>query len=244
MAWIADTPDPLWSNCILAPGSPSPLLQVAGIWVGAQSGVAPYIDRLVASTGTHPTTRFLETIPLEHAMYVEAGCAQLGESACHTTGQTAQAQLPRGLSFAGSSFIDRALSDTGISAVVAGINERIETHQPGAIAFDAFGGAINRIASGDTAFVHRNSLCCAQYSVNYNPADSPAAVAAHRAWLASYSRALRPHVSAAAYQNYIDPTLTKPLDAYYGTNLAHLRTIKKKWDADNVFRFAQSIPPA
>ena len=75
MAWIADAPDPLWSNCILAPGSPSPLLQVAGIWVGAQSDVAPYIDRLVANTGTHPTTRFLETIPLEHAMYVEAGCA-------------------------------------------------------------------------------------------------------------------------------------------------------------------------
>ena len=69
-------------------------------------------------------------------------------------------------------------------------------------------------------------------------------MADHRAWLAGYNRALRPYVSDAAYQNYIDPTLTKPLDAYYGTNLAHLRTIKKKWDADNVFRFAQSIPPA
>ena len=54
---------------------------------------------LVANTATHPTTRFLETIPLEHAMYVEAGCAQLSESACHTTGQTAQAQLRRGPSF-------------------------------------------------------------------------------------------------------------------------------------------------
>jgi FAD/FMN-containing dehydrogenase len=244
MAWIADAPDPLWSNCILAPGSPSPLLQVAGIWVGAQSGVAPYIDALVASTGSRPTTRFLETIPLEHAMYVEAGCAQLSESACHTAGQTAQAQLSRGPSFASSSFVDRPLSDAGINAVVAGINERIETHRPGAIAFDAYGGAINRVAAGETAFVHRNSLCCAQYSVSYNAADSPAAVAEHRAWLAGYGRALRPHVSTAAYQNYIDPTLTDSLDAYYGANLARLRTVKRRWDADNVFRFAQSIPPA
>jgi FAD/FMN-containing dehydrogenase len=244
MAWIADAPDPLWSNCILAPGSPSPLLQVAGIWVGAQSEAAPYIDRLIANTGTRPSTRFLETIPLEHAMYVEAGCARLSESACHTTGQTAQAQLSRGASFASSNFIDRPLSDAGISAVVAGINERIEAHRPGAIAFDAYGGAINRMAAAATAFVHRDSLCCAQYSVSFNPADSSAAVAEHRAWLAGYSRALRPHVSESAYQNYIDPTLSDSLDAYYGTNLARLRTTKKKWDADNVFRFAQSIPPA
>ena len=195
MAWIADAPDPLWSNCILAPGSPSPLLQVAGIWIGAQSEAAPYIDRLIANTGTRPSTRFLETIPLEHAMYVEAGCARLSESACHTTGQTAQAQLRRGASFASSSFIDRPLSDAGIGAVVAGIDERIEAHQPGAIAFDAYGGAINRVAAAATAFVHRNSLCCAQYSVSFNPADSPAAVAEHRAWLAGYGRALRPHVS-------------------------------------------------
>ena len=244
MAWIDGAPDPLWSNCILAPGSSSPLLQVAGIWVGTQSAVAPYIDRLVAGAASPPTTRFLETIPLEHAMYVEAGCAQLSAAACHTLGQTPQARLPRGPSLAGSSFVDRPLSDAGIRAVIAGIDERIQTHRPGAIAFDAYGGSINRIGAGETAFVHRNSLCCAQYSVSYNSSDSTAAVEEHRAWLASFGRALRPYVSEAAYQNYIDPTLTDSLDAYYGANLARLRAIKKRWDADNVFRFAQSIPPA
>ncbi len=72
--------------------------------------------------------------------------------------------------------------------------------------------------------MHRNSLCCAQYSVSFATGESAAAVAEHRAWLEQYGRALQPYVSAAAYQNYIDPTLTDWPHAYYGTNLARLQT--------------------
>jgi hypothetical protein len=38
----------------------------------------------------------------------------------------------------------------------------------GAIAFDAFGGALNRPSPSSTAFVHRNSLFLAQYSTSWN----------------------------------------------------------------------------
>ncbi len=242
MAWIDNAPDALWSNCILATGTPNPILQVGGIWVGAQSGVAPLITQLVASTGATPSTRFLETIPLEHAMYVEAGCAQLSQAQCHSAGQNSQAQLGRSPTIAGSSFVDKTPSDAGIQTIVAGITQRIQSGQPGAIAFDAYGGAINRVAPDATAFVHRDSLCCAQYSVSYNSTDSPATVSAHQAWLAQYGHALQPYVSNSAYQNYIDPTLANSLDAYYGSNLKRLKDVKKKWDPDDEFRFAQSIP--
>ena len=114
----------------------------------------------------------------------------------------------------------------------------------GAVAFDAFGGALNRLSPSSTAFVHRNSLFLAQYSTSWNEGGSANGAGRQHAWLRSYYASMRPWASGQCYQNYVDPDLTNWQQAYYGANYARLTRIKKTYDPTQVFRFPQGIPPA
>ena len=114
----------------------------------------------------------------------------------------------------------------------------------GGITFDSYGGVIRQLAPGDTAFVHRDAIACAQYSVTYGSANpSPSLVAGARSWLDQTQTSFAPYAEGS-YQNYIDPTLPNWAQAYYGTNLPRLMQVKKAYDPNNVFHFAQSIPLA
>lgn len=63
------------------------------------------------------------------------------------------------------------------------------------------------------------------------------------AWQNAFYAAVRGFGNGRAYQNFVDPALEDFAQAYYGENLKQLGQVKAKYDPDNVFRFAQSIPP-
>jgi hypothetical protein len=120
----------------------------------------------------------------------------------------------------------------------------LRSHAPslgGGLAFDAYGGAINRVAKDATAFVHRDKLACIQATYSWSSYTDAAEIAAGQEWLTWLgSHVFNP--KSGAYQNYIDPTLTDWPTAYYGSNLARLTSVKKKYDPTDVFTFAQSVP--
>jgi FAD/FMN-containing dehydrogenase len=164
-----------------------------------------------------------------------AGCLDGGFAACHRS--------TRSSFLAKSDYFDRRLGPSGRAILIDWIERRQRNPSlgSGALLLDAYGGALNRPPAGATAFVHRDMLFSLQYLAYFS---GGAAGRASRRWINGVWRALRPHASGEAYQNYIDPELDGWQHAYYGANLERLREIKKQVDPDFRFRFRQAIPPA
>ncbi len=110
----------------------------------------------------------------------------------------------------------------------------------GALLLDAYGGAINRVAPGATAFVHRDQRFSIQYLTYFSGTRQRRR---SEDWAKGVARALERDVSGEAYQNYIDPNLKRWKQAYYGRNLPRLVDVKTTFDPDWRFRFKQGIPP-
>ncbi len=102
------------------------------------------------------------------------------------------------------------------------------------------GGAVARLPEDATAFPHRSG---ALYTLQYLAAwNEPAEEAEHLDWFRDLRAGLNPYLAGAAYLNFGDAELESWREAYYGGNLARLTRIKRKYDPDNFFRFAQSVP--
>jgi FAD/FMN-containing dehydrogenase len=244
-SWAPHAPDQLWSNLHLAaaPGGSVPSIQVGGTYLGSVSGAAAQLEKLYAAVGSDPSSPFLESTTWLHAMLVEAGCAAKTVAECHLP--TQGGQLSRASEYAKSDFFTKPLSSHGIGTLLTGVeNFQKVAGAPGAsggIALDALGGAINRVAPGATAFVHRNALFDAQYTTTWPVGSASAEVARQHAWQQSFWQSMRPYASGQAYQNYADPSLANWRQAYYGANYARLTRVKAAYDPHRVFSFPQAV---
>jgi hypothetical protein len=248
-SWAPHAPDALWSNLHLsaATGGGTPSIQVGGTYLGSVGGAAHLLDQLYAKAGSHPSGYFLERTSYQHAMMVEAGCASLSVEACHLPTQTPGGKLGRVPQFSKSDYFTRPLSGTAIATLIRGVEKvRSVAGAPGGaggVAFDALGGAVNRVAPNATAFVHRDALFGAQYTTNWTASAGTGGAGPVRqhAWLRSFWSSMRPYASGQAYQNYIDPDLTNWRQAYYGANYPRLASIKSKYDPTRLFAFPQAV---
>jgi FAD/FMN-containing dehydrogenase len=218
LAWAPHQPDALGALCRLAAGPGGPTVQVFGQFLGSETALTSALASLKppAAKLTTGTATWLDLVRRW------AGCLGHPLPECAMPGHTA---------FAGASDY---VAKIPTAAQLATFTHVIEGRgaSSGALLIDAYGGAVNRVKPATTAFVHRNMLASIQYY---------AGGAGARAWVDASRAALKPAVSGAAYVNYIDPHLADWQQAYYGANLARLRTVKKKYDPHNRFHFPQSI---
>jgi len=245
--WAPSAPDELWSNCVLqASRDPNvyPIVEVGGVYVGDVGPLSSLLSQLTGQINAAPISRYVSGAGLLQTMLDEAGCSDKTVSECHLSSQNPQGLLIRAAYSSKSDYFTRLLPRQGIDNMVNAVarSQFTSTLGQGGIGLDAFGGAINRVAPGATAFVHRNALFSAQYTANWRGSDPASIVAANRTWLSETWQAMRPYASGAAYQNYIDPDLSNWQQAYYGANLPRLQKVKAAYDPGDLFHFGQSIP--
>ena len=245
--WIAALPDELWSNCeVLSSATPGPpTISVGGAYLGDQAQLAPWLSALRRLVGAAATHSSVGTHAYFEAMMVEAGCGGQSAAACHLPAQNPQGTLQREASLGRSDIVLQPWSRAAIDTVVAAVAQR--QGNPSAttvagVALDALGGAINRVPAAATAFVHRSALFSAQYNATWPTGAAADTVQSNVEGVNALYVAMRPYASGFAYQNYIDPQLVDWQTAYYGSNLARLRSVKAEYDPDDLFHFAQSIP--
>lgn len=239
--WLASSGDELWASLhVDGAGSSSdiPHVYVTGVYVGEPSGLQSLLDALQGGAKSAMTTRFSKQADFLTTMMVEGGCADDSLAQCRP--QSDGGKLGRESQLARSDFIADPLPPAGIDVALSAIEtRRAKKLYGGSVLFDAYGGAINRVAATATAFAHRDKLACLQYVAPLIAGNDPAA---SREWLDNLYSAMRPYVSGYAYQNYIDPQLADWQHAYYGANLERLISVKQAYDPTNLFGFAQGIP--
>ena len=233
--WAPNAPDELFSLLSLeATDSGGTRVGSSGQFFGTSSQLQALLAPFFAA-GATPVTVDLRTLPYLDAMLLWAGCSE----ALHCTLGDG---VGRSTFAAKSDYVTTPLSSAGIDRLLRAIEARAAAPARASVLLDAYGGVINRVPKGATAFVHRDALFSSQYIAGWDPpAGGPAASALLLA--PEHARGHRPHVSGQAYQNYIDA------DFHAGPRLLRvelcgLRRVKRRYDPKNVFRFAQSIVPA
>jgi FAD/FMN-containing dehydrogenase len=103
------------------------------------------------------------------------------------------------------------------------------------------GGAVARVGADDTAFAGRSS----GHIFNITGAtDTAEGFDREKAWARDMSSALSPHHTGVYVNFLMDEGEERIRQAYGAAKYQRLKSLKRKYDPNNVFRLNQNIPPA
>lgn len=146
--------------------------------------------------------------------------------------------FPSGMQVYWRSDFLRQLDDAAIDTLVehyAGITSPLS-----ALLLEQFGGAVRRVGTDETAFVHRDA--------DFNLAiigrwADPAEAERHIAWARGVHSAITPYTTGA-YVNYLGEEGEDRVRAAYGAGIYdRLVAVKNEYDPSNLFRSNQNIKP-
>ena len=229
--WAPEAPDELAASLIVVVPSDidaPPVVNVFGSMLGDRADLVPLVEELIAAVGADPDSATEVPLPQREAK------RWLAE---HGPGD----EQPNGHPFSKCEFFRGPLPAGAAAALVEHLLAGRVAGESRELDFTPMGGAYNRVESGATAFVHRRERFLLKHGVVVGPATPPAGRLAARRWLARSWATAHPYGTGGAYPNFPDLDLEDPLRAYHGENLDRLLRVKRAYDPDGFFRFAQSL---
>ncbi|MET9885447.1 FAD-binding oxidoreductase [Streptomyces sp. NPDC006430] len=249
--WLGALPEPFWSQVEFVFGAgPVPAPAVRVLCFDGRTELDRELTRLSDLVGKPPRDSWIVVRGYEETLRAMSGCLEESAAQCHLPGslpgRTPQGRIGRdGYGGRCDFWTGAGLPDAAVAAVLSAVRRYGQGVPAGGFGVVQFtgdcGGAVNRPAAADTAFVHRDCAFLTQYLAYWPESATPAEVARHQGWLDGLWRDLRPWASGRAYQNYIDPRLSTWREAYYGPNLARLEEVRRTYDPGRLFRFPQAI---
>jgi FAD/FMN-containing dehydrogenase len=231
-AWAPTAPDELDASLLLtATGDPDrpPVANLLGAMHGSEADTAELLGELVARAGVDPASASHRRMSYREA---KRYLAELGD-------QLGESSQEEGLLFSKSEFFRRRLPTETIVALVENLSRELVPEQSRHLDFLPWGGAYNRARADATAFVHRNEQFLVQHLLVVDPHASTTETERARDWLTRAWALAHPWGSGHVYPNFPDPDLENPGHAYYGTNYDRLLHVKRTYDPDSLFRFAE-----
>jgi len=138
-------------------------------------------------------------------------------------------------------FVFTPLSNLGITTLISQFEAAVGIPGTHTIEFDPFGGKVAEIPLESSAFFPRVAKYWLLFVTTWKDQNDSAA---NLAWSETIFFTMRPFTSIYCYTGFVMMDVPNFLDAYYGSLLPTLKTIKTKYDPNNFFSFPQSIPPA
>ena len=140
-----------------------------------------------------------------------------------------------------SRFVKGQLSGEAINQIFTRLKAWPGTSRVATWKYFLLGGTIDAVSSDAMAFNHRGYSMLSSVELEWNPSDEPV-LAQNQQWLSQFHDQMETYTSSACYQNFIDPSQSNYLQAYYGPHLPQLQAVKRKYDPDDLFQYPQSIP--
>ncbi len=242
-AWPETLPNHIWAQAIPAWNSPSssPVLQIRAFCIGSIADMAPHWERFLQQTGATPLWVNQTTEPYRKVMM--SGCGELNVAACHVQGDGLQGQYPRSAFAASSDFFANPIPEAGLLVLKQAILDSQLAGNYGMMIMDLMRGAIDELATNETAFVHRGALFSVEYYTWFRAGTANSRVDAAQVWVNSFRQTLSPWTTGGAYVNYIDPLISNYEVAYYGVNYPRLQQVKATYDPDWLFKIPQGVKP-
>lgn len=216
MSWIKDLPDAINTKLLLNYNAGKLGMSVIALKVGGE----PFTEWEAAFKKFNPRAKLLKE--------------NYDDSSEHWEGESDYPFFK-----AKSKFIFEPIKPNTIQGTVAFFESLKKDNTPYVCTFD-FGAHGGKIKEEDTAFFPRNALALWGLSIYWDiQTDEPDALARIRKFYDSVAD----QVSRYSYCNAVDYDLGESyLEAYYGSHVDRLISIKNKYDPDDLFRWQQSIP--